>query len=102
MARRMVTSVATLLVVFGVATTAALPLPQTSPLRLRGGASLTCGPSRDGLKRASSLSWTAISLTLDGRRILEDLSGDAREGRLLAVMGPVSYTHLTLPTICSV
>ena len=88
MARRMVTSVATLLVAFGVATTAALPLPQTSPLRLRGGASLTCGPSRDGLKRASSLSWTAISLTLDGRRILEDLSGNAREGRLLAVMGP--------------
>jgi ABC-type multidrug transport system ATPase subunit len=50
-----------------------------------------CLALRGGHAAASSspaLSWSAISLTVDGRRILEDISGEARQGRLLAIMGP--------------
>ena len=34
--------------------------------------------------------------------VLQDISMDIFEGDFIAIMGPVSYTHLTLPTICSV
>ena len=35
-------------------------------------------------------------------RVLRDVSLDVAEGEYLAIMGPVSYTHLTLPTILRV
>jgi ABC-type multidrug transport system ATPase subunit len=35
-----------------------------------------------------SLSWSSVSLTVDGRRILDGVTGEARTGRLLGIMGP--------------
>ena len=66
---------ATLLVVFGVATTAS---PADIAARLRGGASQL---ARAGMVETRELSIVDRNLPyLDGRRILEDLSGNAREG----------------------
>ena len=41
-------------------------------------------------------------ITLDGRRRIFRTGAVAVEGRQITAVGPVSYTHLTLPTICSV
>ena len=35
-------------------------------------------------------------------KVIHDLSVDIKEGELVVIVGPVSYTHLTLPTIYSV
>ena len=37
-----------------------------------------------------------------GRRLIETAAESLKAGGLFALYGPVSYTHLTLPTICSV
>ena len=37
---------------------------------------------------AATLSWSAVSLSVGGRTILEGVSGRAFEGRILAIMGP--------------
>jgi ABC-type multidrug transport system ATPase subunit len=50
-------------------------------LQLRGGGDADGGGS-------PALTWSSVSLTVDGRQILEDISGEARAGRLLAIMGP--------------
>ena len=66
-----------LLLLAGAAGSAGLTAPWRNAhapvLRLRGGA---------------ALSWSAISLSVDRQPILEDISGRAFEGRLLAIMGP--------------
>ena len=54
--------------------------PRARRLALRGG--------HDAQSHIPALSWSGISLTVDGRRILEDISGEARDGRLLGIMGP--------------
>ena len=54
-----------------------------------------------------------ITLRFGGVVAIQDISFDIREGEIRAIIGPngagkssmlnaVSYTHLTLPTICSV
>ena len=46
-----------------------------------------CGGGR-GEGCAATLSWSAVSLSVGGRTILEGVSGRAFEGRILAIMGP--------------
>ena len=36
--------------------------------------------------------------TLNEHEILHDINLEVREGEFLTLLGPVSYTHLTLPT----
>ena len=48
-----------------------------------------------------------ITVRFGGIVALDDLSFEMDEGQILGLIGPngagtVSYTHLTLPTICSV
>ena len=48
-----------------------------------------------------------LTKTINNQMILEDISIDIEKGKLTSLIGPngagtVSYTHLTLPTICSV
>lgn len=39
-------------------------------------------------ERIPSLSWSSVSLSADGRKILDGVTGEARPGRLLGIMGP--------------
>ena len=50
----------------------------------------------EGERIDASLSWSSISSTMHGRRILADVGGDAFEGRLLAIMGPSGAGKTTL------
>ena len=34
-----------------------------------------------------------------GKNVLNDVSLELNKGEILSILGPVSYTHLTLPTI---
>ena len=45
---------------------------------------------------------TANSFAVSGSGVTMDDSGGSLSSADLVVGGPVSYTHLTLPTICSV
>ena len=50
---------------------------------------------------------SGLSKTYGGKQALDDVSFRAEQGKVTALIGPngagtVSYTHLTLPTICSV
>ena len=50
--------------------------------------------STDGLQRGVEATDTGAPISVP--------VGDACLGRVFNLLGPVSYTHLTLPTICSV
>ena len=39
-----------------------------------------------------------LSANIEDKPILKGLSLDIKPGEVHAIMGPVSYTHLTLPT----
>ena len=65
--------------------------------------------SSDGARHLSSAPVAIHDMTVAYHRrpVLWDIDFDARPGKLTAIVGPngsgtVSYTHLTLPTICSV
>ena len=47
------------------------------------------------------LSIKDLHVEVEGKNILKGLNLEIREGEVHAIMA-VSYTHLTLPTICSV
>ena len=52
----------------------------------------------------SVLTFSNIATGYGSKKILEDITLDVTKGEILTLAGPnaVSYTHLTLPTICSV
>ena len=39
-----------------------------------------------------------ISKSFDSLKVLKDISFNVEVGEVVAIIGPVSYTHLTLPT----
>ena len=43
-----------------------------------------------------------ISLAFGGVKALTNVSFSVKRGEVFAIIGPVSYTHLTLPTIITV
>ena len=48
------------------------------------------------------LSLEAVTVEFGGLKAVGDLSLGIGAGELVGLIGPVSYTHLTLPTIYSV
>ena len=40
-----------------------------------------------------------VEKSFDGLGVIKDMSLSVEEGEIVSVIGPVSYTHLTLPTI---
>ena len=45
---------------------------------------------------------TNLSKSYGKQKALDNLSIEIKSGQITGLLGPVSYTHLTLPTICSV
>ena len=45
---------------------------------------------------------SGIAKAFGTNQVLRDVNITLKEGEVHALMGAVSYTHLTLPTICSV
>ena len=61
-----------------------------------------CTRTRSAVKDAALLPWPALDDAPPATHIVEDLALLNEEETRLGIMLPVSYTHLTLPTIYSV